>query len=177
MVYSSVLAAHKVLGSSGFWTSTNACGHYMRVCGSRKARLPCWSLQPAGVTPGWIWEIYCTQVRKHASKGFSMPWKPGQTSPEVQHRGISVPMKRTCKYPPNFYFLIKCFRVRKGQMKQVRWFFGICPRTMIKYALCYSNSATEQNLRSSICAMGRRLESYFGNQLDILGMRNGRLLD
>ena len=46
----------------------------------------------------WIWGSYikwCMQVR-------DPPWLlyPGQTSPEVQNRGINGPTKRTCKCHP-----------------------------------------------------------------------------
>ena len=40
----------------------------------------------------WIWGVNCPQVVGHTSKGL---WKPGQTLPEVQSRGISSPTKGT----------------------------------------------------------------------------------
>ena len=43
-----------------------------------------------------IWGIHCMQARKHTSEGYTLALKPGQTSPEVQNRGISAhpPPKR-----------------------------------------------------------------------------------
>ena len=61
------------------------------------------SMQSAGAAPGVNLRI--TQVRKH-ERDPPWLWNPGQTSPEVQNRGINGPTKRT-------YVLQKCFKKRK----------------------------------------------------------------
>ena len=50
-----------------------------------------------------------TQARKHAKRDPLWLWNPGQTSPEVQNRGISGPTKRTCA----LQFFFKKFKTRE----------------------------------------------------------------
>ena len=71
-------------------TSTNACGHIFKYM----AQLPCWSLYSQQVShQRWIWG----SRRQESTQTRDPPglWNPGQTSPEVQNRGISDPTKKT----------------------------------------------------------------------------------
>ena len=58
----------------------------------KKACLPCWPLQSAGLAPEV--NLGITKTRKYA-RDIPWFWNPGQTSPGVQNRGISSPTKRT----------------------------------------------------------------------------------
>ena len=69
-----------------------------------KAWLPCWPLYSQQVShQRWIWGSH-----KRESTHPSWLWNPGQTSPEVQNRGISGPTKRT-------YVLQKLKKTNKKQ--------------------------------------------------------------
>ena len=72
-----------------------------------KARLPCWPLYSQDHTS----EIAC--------KGSPWFWNPGQTSPEVQNRGISGPTKRTYvlkiflkKFFTPWYLIPRVFKIK-----------------------------------------------------------------
>ena len=73
-------------------TSTNACRHVFKYMDRKGSAAMLTPIQSAGVTPEVNLRI--TQVRKH-TKDPPWFWNPGQTSPEVQNRGISGPTKRT----------------------------------------------------------------------------------
>ena len=71
---------------------TKSCLYVMK----EMVRPPCWLPRGQQVShQSRISGIHCTQAMKQASKG--LPWlgNPGQTSPEVQNRGVSGPIKRT----------------------------------------------------------------------------------
>ena len=90
MVYSAVLAARTVMGSSPSLdqTSTNACSFVCKYVDQKGLAAILTSKQSAGVTPELNLRI--TQARK----GSTLALKPGQKSPEVQNRGISGPHKK-----------------------------------------------------------------------------------
>ena len=74
VVYSAVLAARTVVGSSPepppMLTDTSATW-------IKKARLPCWPLYSQQVShQRWISGIHCMQVTKHASEGSTLALKP-----------------------------------------------------------------------------------------------------
>ena len=88
-MYSLVLTAH----SRGFkpQASTNACGHVCKYVYQKGSTAMLTSIQSAGVAPKVNLKI--THVRK-CGRDPPWLWNPGQTSPEVQNRGISGPAKR-----------------------------------------------------------------------------------
>ena len=73
-------------------TSTNACRHICKYVDQKCLAAMVTSIQSAGVAPEVNLRI--TQVRKDA-RDPPWIWNPGQTSPEVQNRGISGSTKRT----------------------------------------------------------------------------------
>ena len=68
-----------------------------------KARLPCWPPRGQVLHQRWIWGIHCSQAWKHTSEGSTLALKPraGETSPEVQNKGISGPKKKDSCSPKN----------------------------------------------------------------------------
>ena len=93
-------------GKRSFAAGTR-CGAVRRAGLAQMVSTPCCGMLNTGFEPHqcwlprgqqvshqrWIWGIHCMQV-----KDPPWLWNPGQTSPEVQNRGINVPTKRTC--PP-----------------------------------------------------------------------------
>ena len=72
------------------------------------------SIQSAGVTPEVNLRNLLCVARKHASEGIHPGFEtPGQTSPEVQNRGISGPAKRT-------YVLQKFLKKKKIVKKEMQ---------------------------------------------------------
>ena len=60
----------------------------------KKAWLPCWPSRRQQVShQRWIWGIHYTLAMNHTSKRSPRLWNLGQTSPEVQNKGISGPSK------------------------------------------------------------------------------------
>ena len=74
--------------------STNACGHVCKYVDQKGSAAMLTSRQSSGVEP--VVNLKITQARKYAKRDPSWLWNPGQTSLEVQTRGISGPTKRTC---------------------------------------------------------------------------------
>ena len=68
----------------------NACGHVCKYVDQKGSAAMLTSIQSAGVATEVNLRI--TQARKHA-RNPPWLWNPGQTSPEVQNRGISGPSK------------------------------------------------------------------------------------
>ena len=77
-------------------TSTNACGHICRYMDQKGLATMLTSIQSAGVTPEVnLRNLLWTGEEVHKRGNPPWLWNPGQTSPEVQNRGISGPTKRT----------------------------------------------------------------------------------
>ena len=99
MVYSAVPAACYTDGY-GFESqaSTNVFGHVCQYVDQKGSAAMLTSIQSAGESEV---NLRLTQVRKHEK---DLPWlgNPGQTSPEVQKKGIRSPTKKT--YVPKIFF-------------------------------------------------------------------------
>ena len=77
-------------------TSINVCRHVCRYVDQKGLAAMLTSIQLAGVTPEVnLRNLLCTGKEAHKRGNPPWPWNPGQTSPEVQNRGISGPTKRT----------------------------------------------------------------------------------
>ena len=72
----------------------------MQVRGSKKARVPCWpSIGQQVLHQRWIYGIHCTQMKKHVSKGSTLPVKPRENITSSPKTEVSVaPQKEKC--PP-----------------------------------------------------------------------------
>ena len=104
-------------------TSTNACRHVCRYVDQKGLAAMLTSVQSTGVAPEV--NVRITQVRKHARDPHWL-WNPGQTSPEVQNRGISGPTKRA-------YGLQKFFEKKKRKIIQYEALF-LCEKVFQSHA-------------------------------------------
>ena len=89
---------HRAMLAAWLWvqghtqTSPKACKHVCKYVDWNGSGAMLTFIQSAGVAPEVNLRI--TQARQHA-KDLSWLWNPGQTSAEVQNRGISGSIKRT----------------------------------------------------------------------------------